>query len=302
MDNIPAMLPNILVVLNLARHCVTLRFSSRLSDRTGATMRVLPSSKPSSFVISSARSHAASGLVVLLAILLSGCGEEEVAPAPTAGANKPSQDTAGLKERNKRKTQTSGPKSGPQVQMVERDLGPFAPKANWLQQQVPGRDPFYGFIDEIYDELAKAPVDTVVIPEAVPLEPLQRFPLAQLKLVATITSTSVPKAQVVDPTGQVHMVNEGQPIGTANGRIQFIREGEVRVLQRAVDSVQGSKLDSGAKQCVLMRLSPSVDAIIERTQRANATTLDDAPAEEACEVISFYSAELDGAIELTVER
>lgn len=243
-------------------------------------------------------------LCVLLAVWLSGCGEDDIAPAPTGQSGRPSADTAGMTERAKRKQKTdAGSSTVRTVEMVERDLGPFAPKANWLQQRVPGRDPFYGFIDDIYADLAKAPVDdSALLPEAVPLEPLQRFSLDQLKLVATITSTSVPKAQVVDPTGQVHLINEGQPIGTANGRVQFIREGEVRVLQRITNAVQGSKLDSDAKQCVLMRLSPSVDAIIERTQRANATTLDDVPTEEACEVISFYSKDLDGAIELTVER
>lgn len=62
-----------------------------------------------------------------------------------------------------------------------------------------------------------------------PLEPLERFTLAQLELVAIISEVAVPKAMFVDPDGFGHMIKEGDRIGRQNGVIVDIRDNEVDV-------------------------------------------------------------------------
>lgn len=62
-----------------------------------------------------------------------------------------------------------------------------------------------------------------------PMEPLERFTIAQLELVAIISEVAVPKAMFVDPDGFGHMIKEGDRIGRQNGVIVDIRDNEVDV-------------------------------------------------------------------------
>lgn len=62
-----------------------------------------------------------------------------------------------------------------------------------------------------------------------PLEPLERFTLAQLELVAIISEVAVPKAMFIDPDGFGHMIKEGDRVGRQNGVVVDIRDNEVDV-------------------------------------------------------------------------
>lgn len=62
-----------------------------------------------------------------------------------------------------------------------------------------------------------------------PLEPLEKYALGQLTLVAIISEVAVPKAMFLDPEGFGHVVKEGDRIGQNGGSITDIRDNEVEV-------------------------------------------------------------------------
>ena len=63
-----------------------------------------------------------------------------------------------------------------------------------------------------------------------PLLPLQRFEVEQLKLIGIIWDVKRPRAMISDPTGKVHIVGPNTKIGTQNGYIAVIREGEIVIV------------------------------------------------------------------------
>ncbi len=62
-----------------------------------------------------------------------------------------------------------------------------------------------------------------------PLEPLEKYGLGELTLVAIISEVAVPKAMFLDPEGFGHVVKEGDRVGQNGGTITDIRDNEVEV-------------------------------------------------------------------------
>ena len=65
----------------------------------------------------------------------------------------------------------------------------------------------------------------------VPLEPLQRFELSDIKILGIMWDINEPRAMLADPTGKVHIVKQEQKIGRNNGVLALIREGELVVVE-----------------------------------------------------------------------
>lgn len=63
------------------------------------------------------------------------------------------------------------------------------------------------------------------------LEPLERFALGELELVAIISEVAVPKAMFIDPEGFGHVLKEGDRIGRNRGILSDIRDNEVEVTE-----------------------------------------------------------------------
>lgn len=63
------------------------------------------------------------------------------------------------------------------------------------------------------------------------LEPLEKFDLKVLEVIAIIWANDKPKALIQDPEKNVHSVIKGQRIGRNDGYIAEIREGEVIVIE-----------------------------------------------------------------------
>lgn len=79
------------------------------------------------------------------------------------------------------------------------------------------------------DPTVVSPLQQVVTGEVRPLEPLERYELGSLSLVAIISETALPKAMFVDPTGFGHVVKEGDRVGQNGGEIADIRDNEVEI-------------------------------------------------------------------------
>jgi hypothetical protein len=113
------------------------------------------------------------------------------------------------------KTAQKGPGSDPgQEQKPEEYRRPDLPIGS-------RRDPFVF-------EPPKAEVEEESIERQ--LEPLEGFDINQLKLVAVLTGTVVPKAMFLDPTSFGHIAKEEDRIGRDGGRIVDIRSNEVEVM------------------------------------------------------------------------
>ncbi len=102
------------------------------------------------------------------------------------------------------------------VTSVESLLEPFIydPKGR--------RDPF-----RVYTELRQVEEGDL----QVPLFPLQRFELDQLRLIGIIWDVNDPKAMFLDPNSEVYTVGKDERIGRKNGYIASIREGEIVVIE-----------------------------------------------------------------------
>lgn len=160
-------------------------------------------------------------LVCAIAVSLSGCGlfDEPVSQAPP-----PTR----VKKNKKNK------KAADAAVVQENTLQPLVDMEEYQRPEYPGRrrNPFQPDLDVFQ------PVQTAVVGEVRPLEPLEEFALSQLSLVALISETSIPMAMFVDSSGLGHVVKEGDRIGRNGGVIASIRDNEVEIREGSEDAEQ----------------------------------------------------------------
>jgi Tfp pilus assembly protein PilP len=70
------------------------------------------------------------------------------------------------------------------------------------------------------------------------LSPLERFDLAQLKVVGIVWDIKEPRAMVEDSTGLGYVVKVGTPIGSNDGTVKAIRRNQI-VVEESVDDIYG---------------------------------------------------------------
>jgi type IV pilus assembly protein PilP len=95
-------------------------------------------------------------------------------------------------------------------------------------------DPFALFF-EVKAPEAKAP-EQKKEKKRVPLTPLERIDLSQLKLKAIILAPSGNKALVEDPSGKGYVIQKGTYIGTKSGKVAEIQRASLLVAEEAKDS------------------------------------------------------------------
>lgn len=90
------------------------------------------------------------------------------------------------------------------------------------------RDPFrpYKFVRPQSPTVGKGPVK----PEET-LEPLQRFEIDQLTVLAILWDVKQPRALVRDGDGKVHTLVKNTKLGRNNGYVAAIREGEIVIME-----------------------------------------------------------------------
>lgn len=72
-----------------------------------------------------------------------------------------------------------------------------------------------------------------------PLTPLQKYSLAELKLVAVLLAGDQSKAMVEDAKGDGYILSKGTLIGNNYGEVVAIRNNEVLIAEREVDTLSG---------------------------------------------------------------
>jgi Tfp pilus assembly protein PilP len=81
-------------------------------------------------------------------------------------------------------------------------------------------------------------IDEQVMSEG-PLTPLQRYTLAELKLVAVIVAGDQSKAMVEDGKGDGYILSKGTLIGTKHGEVADIKQNEVVIVEKEINPSTG---------------------------------------------------------------
>lgn len=118
----------------------------------------------------------------------------------------------------------SNPNGGGVANSKESVVQVFEATTDYKYDPVGKRDPFRPYRD------AKVGIGQIRASTRVP-EPLERFDLKNLEVVAIVWDNSKPKALIQDPEKGIHSVVKGQRIGKNEGYIAEIREGEIVVLE-----------------------------------------------------------------------
>lgn len=100
----------------------------------------------------------------------------------------------------------------------------FEASTDYKYDPVGKRDPFRPYRD------AKVGIGQIRSSDRTP-EPLERFDVKTLEVVAIVWDISKPKALIQDPEKGIHSVMKGQRVGKNEGYIAEIREGEVVVVE-----------------------------------------------------------------------
>jgi Tfp pilus assembly protein PilP len=238
-------------------------------------------------------------ILLLCAALLCACGDDPPAApaksAPSSVAKSPAANRRGGKGSKKKTVEELKAEISRKSPLTASIFSPITEKTR--PSFAENRNPFFGFVDIRITELerqrqldaaAKATSGDTATP--IKLEPLQLFDLRQLKLVATITNTAIVQADILDPSGEHHIVQIGTPIGPLGGQIVNINESELKIIR-----TQKQKDGTALSTCTIMRLSLSLDSLILATREAEGLIepIADPPSAPPCEVIRFYPKSLD---------
>lgn len=118
----------------------------------------------------------------------------------------------------------SNPNGGSAENPSDQGYQVFEATTDYKYDPVGKRDPFRPYRD------AKVGIGQIRALNRPP-EPLERFDLKNLEIVAIVWDNSKPKALIQDPEKGIHSVVKGQRIGKNEGYIAEIREGEIVVME-----------------------------------------------------------------------
>lgn len=110
------------------------------------------------------------------------------------------------------------------IEPVDETMPRFIYTSDYRYEPVGKRDPFRPFRD------SKIGVG-LIRQQQRPLEPLEKFDVKVLEVVAILWGTDKPKALIRDPERHVHSIVKGQRIGRNEGYVAEIREGEVVIVE-----------------------------------------------------------------------
>ena len=145
-------------------------------------------------------------LILFFAFGLVSCGEESpVQPGYTPGQNKKTQN----------------------IQQNVEGAAPEKIDQKYVYNPLGKRDPFESPIKEEGAE--------VVTAEGVPLTPLQKFDLGQLRLIGVIVGRGEPRAMVISPDGKSFILKIGTKVGKNNGVVVSITTNSVEVEEKYFD-------------------------------------------------------------------
>lgn len=155
-----------------------------------------------------------STLVFALGMIFGGCTKEEPSPTPDV------------------KPQTQ--KVAPKADMAGKQVAPQEtppPPPKYVYDPSGRRDPFIPLVATT-KRSASSPQEGA---EMVPLEPLQKFDLEQLRLIGIVMVKPQPIAMVAAPDGKSYILKKGVKLGRNNGSVIAITIESVVVQEQYID-------------------------------------------------------------------
>jgi type IV pilus assembly protein PilP len=136
------------------------------------------------------------------------------------------------------------PKGVPQKATPTPSTGPVEEEKDYVYDPTGKRDPFQPFI------ATQTPVKPVG--EEVPITPLQKYDLSQLKLVAILVGKGEGRAMVEDAEGKGYIIEKGVYVGRNFGKVKAVLKDRVIIEERYKDYMGQVK----AKEIVLQLHPP----------------------------------------------
>ena len=143
-------------------------------------------------------------LILLLLFAVSGCGESENAEAPVKAKNKV----------KKKSTSVPVVVDNKQVDVV------------YVYNPLGKRDPFENPLKSIVE---------IAHESGIPLTPLQKYDLGQLRLIGVIVGKGDPRAMVIAPGGKSFILNMGTKVGKNDGSVVDITTEAVFIKEKYYD-------------------------------------------------------------------
>ena len=145
-------------------------------------------------------------VMLMVVAFASGCSDEGSQPAPAADVKQ---------------------KVRPPQAQVEVEVKPEDAKVEntFVYDPSGKRDPFEALLA----------VRKPIVPDAVPLTPLQEYDLGQFRLIGAIIGKGEPRAMVEAPGGKPFMLKKGIKIGKNNGVVIEITKAQVVVEEKYYD-------------------------------------------------------------------
>jgi len=102
-------------------------------------------------------------------------------------------------------------------------------------------DPFESLFEMETEHVGVAPSKRTIEKKRMPLTPLQRVSLSQLKLVAIVLSPTGNKALVEEPSGKGYVISKGTYIGQNYERVREIQKDRIVVEGEVEDFITGAR-------------------------------------------------------------
>lgn len=160
------------------------------------------------------------GVLLALALVgLVGCKNEQSGPA-AADYEKQRADIIARRQSGKAEAMPAGQAAAPAP--AAAGIGSIG--GDYAYEPKDKRDPFRSFVLDRLKEL-----------ESQAKGPLEQFDLNQLALHGVVWQSNRHRALVADPSGQVYIVREGDPIGTNSGSVIRIDDNLMLVRETYID-------------------------------------------------------------------
>ena len=142
-------------------------------------------------------------------------------------------------EHKKAETTSKKAKAKPSRKTVEKVEKSVYDDAAYSYDPMGKKDPFLPLIKE------EGKLNDTLLAQG-PLTPLQKYSLAQLKLVAVLQAGEQSKAMVEDSKGDGYILSKGTLIGDKFGEVVQIKDNEVLIIEKEVDVSSGEIIEKNA--------------------------------------------------------